>query len=104
MAITVTSPDNTALAMRLTDESGRIDPVEITVPDLSESQTPDPTGIPFTTVNLFARLSNYEQIEIENLQVFAQTVTDQNLELIPLSELPDSWNRTAIFQTPVQNL
>ena len=104
MAIAVTTPENTALAMRLTNESGRIDPIAVTVPDLSESQTPGPPELPFTTVNLYARLSNFEQIEIENLQVFPDTVTDQNLELIPLSELPESWNRTEIFRTPAQNL
>lgn len=104
VAITITAPDRMALGMRLTDESGRIDPIEVTVPDLSESQTPDPSVTPFTTVNLYARLTNYEQIRIENLQVFADTVTDQNLELIPLSELPESRNKTEIFRTPAQNL
>ena len=104
VAITVAASANTALAMRLTNESGLIEPIEITVPDLSESQAPDPTQIPFTVVNLYAKLANFEQIEIENLQVFADTVTDQNLEMIPLSELPETWNRTAIFQTPAQNL
>ena len=104
MAITVTAPDKTAIAMRLTDENGRIEPIGITVPDLSESQTPDSVAAPFTVVNLYARLTDFEQIEIEDLQVFADTVTEQNLEMIPLSELPESWNRTEIFRTPAQNL
>jgi hypothetical protein len=104
VAITVTAPDKTAIAMRLTDENGRIEPVEITVPDLSESQTPDPGVIPFTVVNLYARLTGFEQIEINNLQVFPDTVTEQNLEMIPLSELPETWNRTEIFRIPAQNL
>ena len=96
--------DNTALAMRLTNESGLIDPIEITVPDLSESQAPDPQQIPYAVVNLYAKRNEFEQIEIENLQVFADTVTDQDLEMVPLSELPESWNRTAVFKTPSQNL
>lgn len=104
VVITVTTPEKTAIAMRLTNESGRIDPVEISVPDLIESQTPNTGQIPYTLVNLYARLSNYEQIQAENVQVFANTVTDQNLEMIPLSELPGSWNQTEIFQTPSQNL
>ena len=104
VAITVTTPDKTAIAMRLTNENGRIEPVEITVPDLSESQTPDPGKIPFTTVNLYARLTDFEQIEIEDLQVFADTITDQNLEMIPLAELPETWSRTEVFRTPAQNL
>ena len=104
VAITITSPDNTALAMRLTNESGLIDPIEITVPDLSESQSPNPPDTPFTVVNLYAKRNEYELIVIENLHVFADTVTDQDLEMVPLSELPESWNRTAIFNTPPQNL
>ena len=74
------------------------------MPDLAESQTPNPSEVPFTTVNLYARLSGFEQIEIEDLQVFANTVTNQNLEMIPLSELPLTFNRTEVFRTPAQNL
>ena len=55
-------------------------------------------------VNIYARLENFEQIEAENVQVFAGTVTNQNLEMIPLSELPDKWTKAEIFNTPPQNL
>ncbi len=104
VAVTVTATDGTAIAMRLTDRSGKIDPIPIPVPDLSESQTPDPGEIPFASVNLYARLRNYEQIENEDLQVFADTTTDQDLEMIPLSELPSSWGQKEVFITPPQNL
>lgn len=104
VAITVTAEDGTAIAMRLTNRSGQIVPIEIPVPDRAESLTPDPPEIPFTSVNLFARLRGYEQIESENLQIFAGTTTFQNLEMIPLSELPGQWDQTVIFDTPPQNL
>ena len=104
VAITVTSTDGTAIAMRLTDRSGLIDPIEIPVPDRAESLTPDPPERPFATVNLYAHLKGFETIESENLQVFADTTTLQNLEMIPLSELPGQWDQTAIFDTPPQNL
>ena len=91
--------------MRLTNRNGKLDePIEITVPDLSASQSPNTGIIPFAVVNLYARLKNFEQIEIENRQVFAGTVTEQELEMIPLSELPDAWTKTEIFDTPAQNL
>lgn len=91
--------------MRLTNRSGTLDsPIAITVPDRAESQSPNPGILPFTDVNLYARLENFETIEIENLQVFAGTLTVQNLAMIPLSELPDSYNRAEIFNTPPQNL
>ena len=104
VAVTVTAPDGTALALRLTDRSGRIDPIEIPVPELSYSQSPDPEERPFALVNLYARLRGYEQIENENLQVFADTTTDQYLKMIPLAELPESWDQNVIFDTPPQNL
>ena len=102
--MTVTATDGTAIAMRLTDRSGQIPPIPIPVPDLAESLTPDPPECPYALVNLYARLRGFEQIENENLQVFADTITDQDLVMIPLSELPDKWNQTAVFDTPPQNL
>lgn len=104
VAITVTATDGTAIAMRLTDRSGRIQPIEIPVPDRAESLQPNPGEAPFRSVNLYARLRGYEQIEAENLQVFADTTTFQNLEMIPLSELPGAWDQTVIIDTPPQNL
>ena len=103
-SIAVTATDGTAIAMRLTDRSGRIEPVPIAVPDLISSQNPNTGIVPFTNVNLYARLENFEQIEAEDLQVFANTVTYQELEMIPLPELPDQWTKAEIFQTPPQNL
>ena len=104
VAITVTSQDGTAIAMRLTDRSGKITPIPIPVPDKSESQSPDPPERPYAVVNLYARLKDFEQTEAENLQVFAGTTTIQNLEMIPLSELPDQWDQMIIYDTPPQNL
>ena len=45
-----------------------------------------------------------EEIIVDNVQVFPGVITDQDLELIPLSEFPDSWNKAEIFDTPAQNL
>lgn len=104
VAITVTTPDGTAIAMRLTDRNGQIRPIEIPVPDRSASLSPGESSHPYTAVNLYAHKKGFEQIENENLQVFADTVTNQNLEMIPLSELPGAWDKTEIFLTPPQNL
>ncbi|MBQ8359339.1 MAG: spore cortex-lytic protein [Oscillospiraceae bacterium] len=104
VAVTVTTSDGTAIAMRLTDRSGRITPIELPVPELSASQTPDTGEIPFATVNIHARLRGYEQITAERVQVFADTTTNQDLEMIPLAELPGTWNQAEDFDTPPQNL
>ena len=104
VAITVTTPEGTAIAMRLTDRSGQIAPIEIPVPERIYSQSPNPVERPYATVNLYARAKGFEQIENENLQVFADTTTNQNLLMIPLSELPGAWDKTEVFDTPPQNL
>ena len=105
VAVSVTDTSGSALALRLTNRNGFLDlPIEIQVPEKSSGQTPNTGIIPFASVNLYARISNYETIEIENLQVFAGTTTLQNLEMIPLPELPNSWNKMEIFKTPPQNL
>ncbi len=104
VAITVTATDGTAIAMRITDRNGQISNIEIPVPEVSAGLSPD-TGVrPYTPVNLYARLHGYEQTENENLQVFPNTVTRLNLEMIPLSELPGSWDKISIYDTPPQNL
>ena len=104
VAIAVTAADGTAIAMGLTDRNGLIDPIPIPVPDQAESQSPDPPERPYATVNLYARLRGYEQLESENLQIFADTTTNQNLELIPLAEFPQQWDQNVVYFTPPQNL
>lgn len=104
VAVTVTTPDGTAIAMRLTDRNGQITPVEIPTPELSAGLSPDSGILPFTAVNVYARLEGYEQTENENLQVFPDTTTRLVLQLIPLAELPDNWDKTVLYDTPRQNL
>ena len=104
VTVTVTATDGTAIAMRLTDRSGRIVPVPIPVPDRSESLSPDAAERPFAIVNVIARLKDYEQIFVDDVQIFADVTTEQDLSFIPLSELPASRNKSETFQTNRQNL
>ena len=105
VAVTVTDTDGSAIAMRLTNRNGQLDqPISIGVPDKSAGQTPNTGIIPYSIVNLYARLENYEEIFIKNLQIFPDTLTTQNLELIPLAEFPDKWNKAEEFDTNIQNL
>ena len=67
VAISVTTSDGTIIAMRITDRNGLTQPIEMPVPDLTESQSPEPDEPPYARVNLYARLQGYEQIEIEDL-------------------------------------
>lgn len=103
VAVSVTMPEGTAIALRLTDSSGMIQPVPVPVPELADSQSPG-FEKPFTTVNIYARLQGYEQEEFEEVQVFADTITDQHIPMVPLSEMPEAWDKTIIYSTPPQNL
>ena len=105
VAITVTDIGGAAIAMRLTNRSGMLDkPIEIEVPDLNAGQTPNTGIIPFSTINMYARATNYEEIIADQIQIFPNTITIQNLEFIPLAEFPDKWNQAERFNTPPQNL
>lgn len=104
VSVTVTDSKNQLLGFRLTDESGITRSLPVTVPDFAESQQPEEGMSPFTAVTLYARKNGYEQIEIHNLQVFADTVTLQELAMIPLPELPGNREKAEIFDTPPQNL
>lgn len=104
-AIAITDSDGNALALLLTNQNGMLDePLELEVPDLSAGQSPNTGILPYSIVNIYARAPDFEEIIIKNLQVFPDTVTNQNLELIPLSEFPETWNQTEIFDTQTQNL
>lgn len=105
VAITVLNDGESPIAMRVTNRSGRLDePITIETPDIAAGLKPNTGKIPYTTVTLRARLAGYEMIEIEKLQIFPDTVTDQNLEMIPLAEFPESWNRSEVFITNSQSL
>ncbi len=104
VAISVTDSQGKTIAYRTTDRSGIIEPISIEVPDLSAGTSPNTGVLPFGRVNIYAHLDGYEQIDAEDVQIFPNTVTNQDLPMIPLSELPGTWNKAEIFQTPAQNL
>ena len=105
VAVSITDMSGSAIAMRLTNRNGLLDtPIAIEVPDLSSGQTPNTGIIPYSVVNLYARAEDYEGIAAEKLQVFPGVTTLQNLEMIPLSEFPEAWNKVEVFDTPPQNL
>ena len=102
-AVSVVDDTGRLLGIRTTNSSGLTTPIRLEVPELAQSQTPG-SGKPFVTVNLYARAEGYEQVLVRGIQVFADTVTTQDLQLVPLSELPGSWKQVAVFDTPPQNL
>lgn len=104
VAVVITAPDETAIAMRLTDRSGLIAPIELPVPDRSESQEPGATERPYALVNLYAYRNGFGPFDARNVQVFAGTTTFQNIQLVPLSQLPTGEEDSMNTVTPSQNL
>lgn len=104
VAVVVTAPDDTAIAMRMTDRSGLIPVIEIPVPNLSESQEPGAEEKPYALVNMYASRNGFGPFESRNIQVFAGTTTFQDIKLIPLSQLPQGKEDSMNVDTPPQNL
>ena len=105
VAIAITDEKGDAIALRLTNRNGKLDKaIPIQVPDLIESQTPNNANQPYTSINIYARKHNFEQIEVQRVQVFANVTTDQELEMIPLSEYPENESLLEIFTVTPQNL
>ena len=81
------------LALRVTDANGRTPPVRVGTPDPAASEAPG-TPDPFAVCDIGVEAPGYELLVVENVQVFPDTQTLQELELIPLPEqssplLPD---------------
>ena len=104
VSVVVTAPDDTAIAMRVTDRSGLIPVIEIPVPNLSESQEPGAEEKPYALVNMYASRNGFGPFESRNIQVFAGTTTFQDIKLIPLSQLPQGKEDSMNVDTPPQNL
>ena len=105
-AITVTqraASGSHLVATRLTDQSGKAGPIAIETPNRTESETPG-FSRPFTAVDVAAEYPGYERILVENVQIFSDIETQQNLQMLPLSARPDAFNMTEIFAISAQQL
>lgn len=104
VSITQDTPNGMRLlASRLTDESGKIAVIQIETPPLSGSLSPG-TNDPFTMVNILIDFPGYERILIEHAQIFPGILTQQYVELIPLSLQPEAWNMTEVVDITEQEL
>ncbi len=104
VAIAVLKTDGTLIATRLTNKDGRITPVRISAPEEADSRTPDYAGQPFTTVAIHAQHPGYEQIQVNEAQIFGGITTLQPLAMVPTALYPDRLGGTEYFNVPPQNL
>lgn len=91
------------LGFRLTGATGKTDQIEIETPDLDLSLSPS-KDTAFAVCNVKISHPSYYTLNISDVQVFANTQTLQNVELIPLTENSKPQDRTISRTTPSQNL
>ena len=106
VTVSVTRPDSKGtrlFATRITDESGLAGPIAIPTPDRSESLQAG-VATPYTTVDIIADHPDYDRVLVENAQVFAGVLSQQDIALIPLEARPEVFNLTETFQITPQAL
>ena len=91
------------LPIRVSDENGQTEPVEFTTPPFSESQTPQEEQ-PWINVDIAAEHPSFNRVIVQNVQVFADTVTDQDIMMVPQDQFPELLVRTNVYEIPPFNL
>ena len=92
------------LAFRLTDENGKTDIIEIDTPDMELSLDQNNTLKPFTSVNIKVEKEGFIIFIIQNVQIFANRLSEQNIEMIPLPEKSEYDEFSNTFTVTPQNL
>ena len=91
------------ISFQSTDSSGNTQPVAIETPALSNSQSPNqPVG--FSDIDVAADHPLYERVVVDNVQIFPGVTTLQDIQLLPMDILPDSWGQQQEFDVTPQNL
>lgn len=93
--------------VRVTDSNGKTSPIELDAPDYDDSRTPENNTTdpqPFSVCEVRVDSAAFESVIVENVQVFAQTTTVQNVEMIPLKENATTQDDVQIFNVTPQNL
>ena len=87
----------------VTDENGNTQIVSIESPDMSLSEQPGNIQ-PFSLVNVRVIKDGFFRTVIKDVQVFANRITIQNVDMVPLPENIDGVNTTNTFVVLPQNL
>lgn len=104
VAITIQEGDlENLISLQMTNRDGRTPPVAILAPDIDISQAPSDRKA-FSTCNIRVEKPEYYTVFIEDVQVFANTTSLQNVQLIPLPEKSDPSQRIEVLKVNSQNL
>ena len=92
------------IAVRNTNKNGETDLIEVETPDKSESLAPLENGSenPFASVNIFVEAEGFRSVLVHDAQVFAENITLQNIEMVPLGEpaIREQDKTIDVFVTP----
>lgn len=91
------------LAVRVTDQSGRTSPLELSTPAAGMGMTPG-GQTPFALVDIWVRAPGYELFRAQGVQIFPGTRTVQDVMLLPLPEFAPPDTQSETVQTTPQNL
>ncbi len=92
------------LAFRITDENGKTDIMEIDTPDMELSLDENNTEKVYRSVNIKAEKEGFAIFIIKNVQIFANRLSEQNIEMIPLPENSEYDEYTNTYTVTPQNL
>lgn len=98
------SPTSPLLGFRITDSSGRTAPLSVATVDLNQSQSPDPSQTPFTSLRIIADHPEYERTILEGVQIFPGITTLQNIQLLPLNRTDPDKDNGQDYVLPPQTL
>ncbi len=80
----------------ISDQEGKTEILHLPAPDKMLSYEEQNTLRPYEVYNIEASLAGYESILIQGVQIFADTLSIQELSFTPLKQVPRSLNTTTI--------
>lgn len=87
----------------ITDENGNSQVVSLSAPDMELSESPG-NDKPFALYNIRVLKEGFFRTIIKDVQVFANRITIQNVDMVPLPESTDGISITNTFVVMPQNL
>lgn len=80
------------LALRITDESGETEPVVVSTPNRTDSQSPGGAAQPWTNVTVMVEHPRFERVTLKGVQVFPDVTTIQNIQMVPVLEFDPEYS------------
>ena len=92
------------VAFRTTNTNGKTNEIEISTPDFNESLNDQNSGERFAIVDITVEKEGYGVTLIKDVQVFADRLSEQDVEMIPLPEFSNFDEYYNVYTVTPQNL